>query len=109
MANSKFLLQKVGASSKFILVGPDGQVLLTSKLYSDNYSCKQGIELIRQNINSDKVFEKTKTQDGLFYYNFRLPNRELLAVSEMFAEKEELIENIEQVKAVSLNAEIIER
>jgi uncharacterized protein len=110
MGNPKFYLQKIGDKEyKFILVNPDGLILLTSKLYSDRYSCEQGIELIRQNTKSDKVFVKSRSPEGLFYYNFKLPNNELLAVSEMCAEKDELMDNIGEVKKFASEAEVAER
>jgi uncharacterized protein len=110
MGKSKFYLQKVGDKEyKFILVNPDGLILLTSKLYSDRYSCEQGIELMRQNSKSDKVFEKGRTPEGFYYYNYKLPNNELLAVSEMCAEKAELTENIGEVKKFVMEAEVFER
>jgi uncharacterized protein len=110
MGKSKFYLQKIGEKEyKFILVNPDGLILLTSKLYSDKYSCEHGIELLRQNTKSDRLFEKGRTPDGLYYYNFRLPNNELLAVSEMCAEKAELTENIDEVKKYAGEAEMSER
>lgn len=110
MANAKFILEKAGTTEyKFLFVGPDNQILLSSDLYSDRLSCERAVALVKQNARSPKSYNMKSTPDEQLFYIFRTVEKESIATSGFFVEEEERQANIEQVKEFAPDAPLEEK
>ena len=120
---SKFVIRKVSSGIKFDLKATNGQVILTSEVYTTEAACRGGIASIQKNapvagVENQTVegFEKVTHpkfemyQDKAGEYRFRLKarNGEIIGVSEGYAAKASCLNGIESVQKNAPEAEIVE-
>ena len=120
---SKFVIRNVNSGIKFDLKAANGQVILTSEVYTTVAACRKGIESVVRNAPIAKVENQTEEgwevlthpkfemyQDKAGEYRFRLKarNGEIIAVSEGYAAKAGCRNGIESVQKNAVNAEIME-
>ncbi len=120
---SKFVIRNVNSGIKFDLKAANGQVILTSEVYTTVAACRKGIESVARNAPIAKVENQTEEgwkvlthpkfemyQDKAGEYRFRLKarNGEIIAVSEGYAAKAGCRNGIESVQKNAVNAEIME-
>lgn len=119
----KFVIRNVPSGIKFDLRAANGQVILTSEVYTTMAACRKGIESVRKNAATTKVENQTEGdykvltnpkfemyQDKAGFYRFRLKarNGEIIAVSEAYTAKAGCINGIESVQKNAPEAEIVE-
>ncbi len=120
---SKFVIRNVKSGVKFDLKATNGQVILTSEVYTTEAACRNGIESIRKNAPAAGVENQTVEgyetvkhpkfemyQDKAGEYRFRLKarNGEIIGVSEGYTAKASCINGIESVQKNAPEAEIVE-
>jgi len=120
---SKFVIRTVNSGIKFDLKATNGQVILTSEVYTTEAACRKGIESIIKNAPVANVENQTVEgyevlthpkfemyQDKAGEYRFRLKarNGEIIGVSEGYTAKAGCLNGIESVKKNAENAEIVE-
>ena len=119
----KFVIRAVPSGIKFDLRAANGQVILTSEVYTTMAACRKGIESVRKNGATPKVENQTEPgckpltnpkfemyRDKAGFYRFRLKarNGEIIAVSESYNAKTGCINGIESVQKNATEAEIVE-
>lgn len=110
MSGAKFILEKTGSTEyRFMFVGPNNQILMSSDLYSDRLSCERAIRLVKDNAASPKSYNLKSTPDSLFFYIFRTSEKEVVATSEFFIEESERLGNIDMVKKHAPSAPVEEK
>ncbi|MEM8506178.1 MAG: YegP family protein [Bacteroidota bacterium] len=99
---------KSSASDKcmFNLKADNGQVILTSQSYTSKDGCKNGIESVRKNSQSDAQFERKTAKDGSPFFTLNATNGQVIGKSEMYSSKEAMEKGIASVKKNALGAEI---
>ena len=120
---SKFVIRNVPSGVKFDLKATNGQVILTSEVYSSEAACRKGVDSIIKNAPDANVENQTEAgwevkshpkfemyQDKAGEYRFRLKarNGEIIGVSESYTAKINCLHGIESVKKNALDAEIVE-
>jgi uncharacterized protein YegP (UPF0339 family) len=120
---SKFVIRNVPSGVKFDLKATNGQVILTSEVYSSEAACSKGVDSIIKNAPDANVENQTEAgwevkshpkfemyQDKAGEYRFRLKarNGEIIGVSEGYTTKASCENGIESVKKNALDAEIVE-
>ena len=120
---SKFVIRSVPTGVKFDLKATNGQIVLTSEIYSSEAACRNGIESIIKNAPGAKVENQTEAgwevmthpkfemyEDKAGEYRFRLKarNGEIIGVSEGYTTKVSCENGIESVKKNAAEAEIVE-
>ncbi len=120
---SKFVIRSVPTGVKFDLKATNGQIVLTSEIYSSEAACRNGIESIIKNAPGAKVENQTEAgwevmthpkfemyEDKAGEYRFRLKarNGEIIGVSEGYTTKVSCENGIESVKKNAAAAEIVE-
>lgn len=120
---SKFVIRSVNTGIKFDLRAANGQVILTSEVYSSEAACRNGIESVRKNAPAAKVEDQTEEsrrsltnpkfelyQDKAGEYRFRLKARNgaIIAVSDGYAARSGCRSGIESVQKNAGEAEIVE-
>ena len=119
----KFVIRTVNTGIKFDLKATNGQVILTSEVYTTKAACRNGVESIMKNAPvanvEDQTVEGFETvthpkfemyQDKAGEYRFRLKarNGEIIGVSEGYTSKANCVNGVESVKKNAAEAEIVE-
>ena len=120
---SKFVIRNVNSGIKFDLKATNGQVILTSEVYTTEAACRKGIASVQKNAPLAGVENQTEEgyatlihpkfemyQDKAGEYRFRLKatNGQVIATSEGYTAKAGCINGIESVKKNAEVAEIVE-
>ena len=120
---SKFVVKEVSSGVKFDLKATNGQVILTSEVYTTEAACRNGIASVAKNAPIAGVENQTEEgyetlthpkfemyQDKAGEYRFRLKarNGEIIAVSEGYTAKAGCLNGIESVQKNAPEAEIVE-
>ena len=118
----KFVVKETATGFKFDLKATNGQVILTSEVYTTKAACVAGAESIQKNCVGE-IEDQTVTpvveqkhpkfelyQDKAGEYRFRLKarNGEIVGTSEGYKTKESCENGIESVKKTAPEAEITE-
>ena len=119
----KFVIRTVNTGIKFDLKATNGQVILTSEVYTTKAACQNGVQSIMKNAPAANVEDQTVEgfetmthpkfemyQDKAGEYRFRLKarNGEIIGVSEDYTTKANCVNGVESVKKNAADAEIVE-
>lgn len=117
-----FLIRQVRTGIKFDLKAANGQVILTSEVYSSEAACRRGVESVSKTALSAGVldltdpdaagvpnprFELYTDRSGSYRFRLKARNGKIIAVSEAYAGKTGCIKGIESIRANAADAEII--
>jgi len=120
---SKFVIRTVNSGIKFDLKATNGQVVLTSEVYTTEAACRKGIESIMKNAPIANVenqteegyetlthpkFEMYQDKAGEFRFRLKARNGEIIGTSEGYTAKAGCLNGIESVKKNAGSAEIVE-
>ena len=119
----KFVIRTVNTGFKFDLKATNGQVILTSEVYTTKAACQNGVQSIMKKAPAANVEDQTVEgfetmshpkfemyQDKAGEYRFRLKarNGEIIGVSEGYTTKANCVNGVESVKKNAADAEIVE-
>lgn len=119
----RFVIRTVNTGFKFDLKATNGQVILTSEVYTTKAACQNGVQSIMKNAPAANVEDQTVEgfetmthpkfemyQDKAGEYRFRLKarNGEIIGVSEGYTTKANCVNGVESVKKNAADAEIVE-
>ena len=119
----KFVIRTVNTGIKFDLKATNGQVILTSEVYTTKAACRNGVESIMKNAPVANVedqtvegfetmthpkFEMYKDKAGEFRFRLKARNGEIIGVSEGYTSKANCVNGVESVKKNAAEAEIVE-
>ena len=120
---SKFVIREVNTGIKFDLKATNGQVILTSEVYTTKAACLNGIESIKRNAPGANVenqteegfetmthpkFEMYEDKGGEFRFRLKATNGQVIGISEGYTAKAGCLNGIESVKKNAAEAEIEE-
>ena len=119
----KFVIRTVNSGIKFDLKATNGQVILTSAVYTTKAACRNGVESIMKNAPVANVedqtvegfetvthpkFEMYQDKAGEFRFRLKARNGEIIGVSEGYTTKANCVNGVESVKKNAAEAEIVE-
>ena len=119
----KFVIRTVNSGIKFDLKATNGQVILTSEVYTTKAACRNGVESIMKNAPVANVedqtvegfetvthpkFEMYQDKAGEFRFRLKARNGEIIGVSEGYTSKANGVNGVESVKKNAAEAEIVE-
>lgn len=119
----KFVIRTVNTGIKFDLKATNGQVILTSEVYTTKAACRNGVESIMKNAPVANVedqtvegfetvthpkFEMYQDKAGEFRFRLKARNGEIIGVSEGYTTKANCVNGVESVKKNAAEAEIVE-
>ena len=120
---SKFVIRTVNSGVKFDLLASNGQVILTSEVYTTIAACRKGVASVAKNAPIARVENQTEEgyeiavnpkfemyQDKAGEYRFRLKakNGKIVGVSEGYTAKAGCENGMESVRKNAAEAEIVE-
>ncbi len=119
---SKFVIRTVSSGIKFDLKATNGQVILTSEVYTTESACRNGIASIQKNapiagVENQTVegyetvvhpkFEMYQDKAGEYRFRLKARNGEIIGTSEGYTAKAGCLNGIESVQKNAPDAEIV--
>ena len=119
---SKFVIRNVSSGVKFDLKATNGQVILTSEVYSTAAACRNGAESIIRNAPEAGVenqteagfetlkhpkFEMYEDKAGEFRFRLKARNGEIIATGEGYKAKASCLNGIDSIRRNAPDAEIV--
>ncbi|MBQ3967327.1 MAG: YegP family protein [Lachnospiraceae bacterium] len=118
----KFVIKQAKSGPMFNLKAGNGEIILTSQIYADEKSCRNGIESIMKNAPEAGIEDQTvegfeelkhpkfevytdKAED--FRFRLKATNGQIIGTGQGYASKAGCLKGIESIKKNSVDAEII--
>lgn len=92
----------------FTLNAKNGQVILSSEMYSSKAAAENGIESVKKNAAVGIRFERKTSKNGKFYFNLKAVNGQIIGSSQMYSSESGMENGINSVKENAPNSEIQE-
>lgn len=118
----KFVVKEVKSGVKFDLLATNGQVIVTSEVYSSEAACMSGIESVKTNSAVAAVEDQTKEgfateknpkfevytdKAGEFRFRLTAKNGQIIATGEGYKTYANCINGVESVKKNAPDAEVV--
>lgn len=104
----KFVIRKTETGFKFDLKAGNGQVILTSEVYTTKAACLNGAESVKKNSQEDSRFDRLDSKNGKPYFNLKATNGQIIGTSELYESVAARDNGIESVKKNAPDAAIEE-
>lgn len=96
---AKFVITKsVGGQFHFSLKAGNGEIILSSQMYTAKASAEGGIASVKTNAVDDSRYERKESRNGEPYFVLKAANGEVLGRSEMYSSKSAMENGIASVK-----------
>lgn len=83
---------------RFVLKAGNGEIILTSELYTSTSAAENGIASVRTNSPQDERYEKKTASNGKFHFNLRAGNHQVIGSSQLYATEQSRDKGIASVK-----------
>lgn len=83
---------------RFVLKAGNGEIILTSELYTSKSAAENGIASVRTNSSLDERFEKKTASNGKFHFNLKAGNHQVIGSSQLYATEQSRDKGIASVK-----------
>ena len=94
----KFVIRTTATGIKFDLKAGNGQVILTSEVYTTKAACQNGIESVKKNAPDDARYERKDSTNGKPMFNLKATNGQVIGTSELYESVAARENGIESVK-----------
>lgn len=92
----------------FNLKADNGQVILTSEMYTTKASCNNGISSVQKNCTIDERYERKTSKNQKFHFNLKAPNGQVIGSSEMYESSAGMENGIASVKKNGVTTNIVD-
>ncbi len=83
---------------RFVLKAGNGEIILTSELYTTKAAAENGIASVRTNSPLDERYEKKTATNGKFHFNLKAGNHQVIGSSQLYASEASRDKGIAAVK-----------
>ena len=83
---------------RFVLKAGNGEIILTSELYTSKSAAENGIASVRTNSPLDERFDKKTASNGKFHFNLKAGNHQVIGSSQLYATEQSRDKGIASVK-----------
>lgn len=83
---------------RFVLKAGNGEIILTSELYTSKSAAENGITSVRTNSPLDERYEKKTASNGKFHFNLKAGNHQVIGSSQLYATEQSRDKGIASVK-----------
>lgn len=83
---------------RFVLKAGNGEIILTSELYTTRAVAEKGIASVRVNSPQDAHYEKKTATNGKFHFNLKAGNHQVIGTSQLYATEQSRDKGIASVK-----------
>jgi uncharacterized protein YegP (UPF0339 family) len=92
----------------FHLKAGNGEIILSSELYTTKPAAENGIASVKKNSPDDAHYERKDTKNGHFMFNLKAANHEVIGTSQTYKTAETREEGIASVKENAPAASVVE-
>lgn len=92
----------------FNLKSGNGQIILSSEMYTTRAACENGIASVKKNAPDDSRYERKEAANGKHHFNLKAGNHQVIGSSQMYADVSGMNNGIESVKKNAPEAEVVE-
>lgn len=92
------LKNKEGSNYHFTLKAKNGQVILSSEVYSSKAAAENGISSVKKNAPEDARYERKTAKNGKFFFNLKAGNGQVIGSSQMYTSESGMENGINSVK-----------
>jgi uncharacterized protein YegP (UPF0339 family) len=97
---AKFVIQKSSNNQfYFNLKAANGEIILTSEMYTTKGSAQNGIDSVKTNAPLDERYERRTSSLSQPYFILKAANHEIIGKSEMYSSQAAMEKGIDSVKA----------
>ncbi len=93
-----FEIKKSGEKFHFVLKAQNGQVILSSQMYSSKPAAIKGVEAVKTNALTDSLYDRKKASNDKFYFNLKSTNGQIIGSSQMYTSENGVTAGIDSVK-----------
>lgn len=104
----KFVMKTTATGFKFDLKAGNGQVILSSEVYTTKAACENGVESVKKNAPDDAKYERKVSNNGKPMFNLKAGNGQIIGTSELYESEAARENGIESVKKNAPDAEVVE-
>ncbi|HXC95078.1 MAG TPA: YegP family protein [Edaphobacter sp.] len=108
MAGKFELTEAKDGQVHFHLKAGNGQIILSSELYTTKSAAENGITSVKKNASDDAHYERKETKDGHFMFNLKAANHQVIGTSQTYKSAETREEGIASVKENAPTAPVVE-
>ena len=83
---------------RFVLKAGNGEIVLTSELYTSKSAAENGIASVCTNSPLDERYEKKTATNGKFHFNLKAGNHQVIGSSQLYATEQSRDKGIASVK-----------
>ncbi|MCO4159279.1 YegP family protein [Citrobacter amalonaticus] len=83
---------------RFVLKAGNGEVILTSELYTTKTAAENGIASVQSNSSLDERYDMKTASNGKFFFNLKAGNHQIIGTSQMYASAQSRDVGIASVK-----------
>ena len=83
---------------RFVLKAGNGEIILTSELYTSKSAAENGIASVRTNSPLDERFDKKTASNGKFHFNLKAGNHQVIGSSQLYTTEQSRDKGIASVK-----------
>lgn len=92
----------------FALKAGNGEIILSSEMYTTKAACNNGIESVKANAPNDSRYEKLTAKNGELYFTLKAVNSQVIGTSEMYTSSSGRDNGIDSVKKNAPGASVTE-
>ena len=92
----------------FNLKAGNGEIILTSELYTTKAACDNGIASVQKNSPLDERYERKEAKNGKPYFVFKAANHQVIGKSEMYSSAASMENGINSVKTNGPTTNIVD-
>lgn len=105
----KYVISNAKNDEKYFnLKATNGQIILTSQMYSSESACFSGIESVRNNCSDDSKFERKQSVNNKPFFVLKAANGQVIGNSEMYESEAGMENGIASVKKNGISKAVIE-
>jgi small subunit ribosomal protein S1 len=91
----------------FNLKSGNGQVILSSEMYTTLKACENGVESVKKNAGEESRYELSQSESGKYHFNLKAANHQVIGSSQMYASEDSAKEGIASVMSNAPEAEVV--
>jgi uncharacterized protein YegP (UPF0339 family) len=91
----------------FVLVAPNGKIILVSEMYGSVQAIKRGIRSVKKHAFEDSAYNRIRAIDDSYYFTLVAKNNKVIGASEMYKTRLGRWFGIQSVKRNARKAPII--
>jgi hypothetical protein len=92
----------------FHLKAANGQIILSSQMYTEKSSAHEGVESVKKNARDDKHYERKDEKNGKHMFNLKAANHQVIGTSQGYTTTSAREEGIASVKENAPGAVVID-